>query len=251
MIELTSGDGHSFTAYRADPSETPKGAVVVLQDYSGLSERIQKEVDKFAARGYVSIAPALFDRQKKASSIGEAEGRELASEATVDLVLQDIQTAVDAVKSAGKVALVGYSWGGYLAYLSANSLHDIACTIGYYAAGVTERRSDKRRAPTLLHFPEADPTVSSSERDQFRAIRPDVSTFVYPSAQIGFNFDGGEGFDAAAAESAQERTFFWISQFVEGQPPVLLKNAGAYAQAKAEKKKKKSSASDDMGPPMD
>ena len=34
MIELTSGDGHNFSAYRADPSETPKGAVVVLQDFS-------------------------------------------------------------------------------------------------------------------------------------------------------------------------------------------------------------------------
>ena len=43
----------------------------------------------------------------------------------------------------------------------------------------------------------------------------------------------------------------WISQYVQGQPPVLLKNAGAYAQAKVEKKKKKEETVDDLGPPMD
>ena len=77
MIELTSGDGHSFSAYRADPSETPKGAVVVLQDFSGVGAHIQKEVDAFAARGYVAIAPALFQREQKKEVASEADGVEL------------------------------------------------------------------------------------------------------------------------------------------------------------------------------
>jgi len=251
MIELTSSDGHNFSAYRADPSEAPKGAVVVLQDYSGLSAHIQKEVDGFAARGYVAIAPSLFDREKKNSSPDEAEGEELAKQVPVDVALQDIQAAVDAVKGAGKVAIVGYSWGGFLAFLSANNLHDVACAIGYSAAQVTEQRVEKRKIPTLLHFPEGDPSLPTDAIIQFRAVRPDVSAFGYPSAKIGFNFEDSEGFDAESANAAQERTLFFISQFVEGQAPVSLKNAGAYAQAKVEKKKKKSSGGDDMGPPMD
>jgi carboxymethylenebutenolidase len=43
----------------------------------------------------------------------------------------------------------------------------------------------------------------------------------------------------------------WIFQYVEGQPPIALKNAGAYAQAKVEKKKKVKDAADDLGPPME
>lgn len=250
MIELTSGDGHSFSAYRAEPPETPKGAVVVLQDFSGVSAHIQKEVDSFAARGYVAIAPALFDRERKGGAVDDAAGQEIAKAVPVDAALQDIQTAIDSVKSAGKVALVGYNWGGYLAYLSANSLRDVACAIGYYAAGITEERTAKRKIPTLLHFPEDEPTVPAEGIVQFRACHPDVSAFSYPNVKNGFNFDEAEGFDAAAAEKARERTLFWISQFVEGQPPVTLKNAGAYALAKVDKKKKKSGG-DDMGPPMD
>ncbi|MBM3654291.1 MAG: dienelactone hydrolase family protein, partial [Alphaproteobacteria bacterium] len=67
-------------------------------------------------------------------------------------------------------------------------------------------------------------------------------------ARNGFNFDAADSFNEGAAHSARERTLFWISQYVEGQKPIALKNAGSYAQAKTEKKKKKSGG-DDMGPP--
>ena len=64
MIELTADDGHKFSAYRADPSDAPKGAVVVFQDVFGINADIRKIADGFAARGYVAIAPSLFDRIK-------------------------------------------------------------------------------------------------------------------------------------------------------------------------------------------
>jgi carboxymethylenebutenolidase len=255
MIEITSGDGHSFSAYRAEPTETPKGGVVALQDFSGVSAHIRKEVDSFARNGYVAVAPALFDREKKGVVLGYdensvLEGERLAKTIAISNALQDIQAAVNSVKSAGKVAIVGYSWGGYLAYLSANRLRDIACAIGYYGPGISLDRWEKRKIPTLLHFGEKDPLISLEEIVQFRADRPDVSAFCYPEAGHGFNCDEGQSYDAEAAQIARERTMLWISQFVEGQPPVALKNAGAYAQARTEKKKKKSSE-DDMGAPME
>lgn len=236
MIELTSGDGHSFSAYRADPADAPKGAVVVLPDVYGVAPHLQKEVDGFAAEGYIAIAPAISGRE------GEKDG------ASVTTALQEIQAAVDAVKSVGKVAIVGYDWGGYLAYVSANSLGDLACAVSYYPAGISDQRWVKRKIPTLLHLPENDPSMTMEEIVQFRAQRPDVSAFSYPDARNGFNFDAAESFNEAAAQSARARTLSWISQYVEGQKPIALKNAGAYAQAKTEKKKKKSGG-DDKGPP--
>ena len=240
MIELTSGDGRSFSAYRAEPSETPKGAVVVLSDVYGVSPHLQKEVDAFALQAYVAIAPALAAVPQN----NEAEGGGDA----VAKALQEIQASVDAVKGAGKVAIVGYDWGGYLAYLSANSLQDVACAISYYPAGISEERWVKRKIPTLLHLPENDPSLPLEEIQQFRAQRPDVSAFSYPNTRNGFNFDAAESFDETAAQSARERTLFWISQYVEGQKPIALKNSGSYAQAKVDKKKKKAGG-DDMGPP--
>jgi carboxymethylenebutenolidase len=254
MIELISEDGHRFSAYRAEPPGEPKGAVVVLQDLSGVSAHIQKEVDGFAAQGYVAIAPALFDREKKSVDFGFDEhglneGEKIAKSVPAEAALRDIQAAVDSVKGAGKVALVGYSWGGYLAYLSANSLRDVACAIGYSASELSQERPTKRKIPTLLHFPENDPTFPIEDIMQFRASRPDISAFSYPKAGHDFNFDAATTFNAEAAQAARERTLSWISQFVVGQPPVALKNSGSYAQAKTDKKKKKSGG-DDMGPPL-
>jgi len=82
----------------------------------------------------------------------------------------------------------------------------------------------------------------------FRATHPEVSAFCY-AAGHGFAFEGRTGYDSGAAHKAAERTMSWISQYVEGQPPIALKNAGAYAQQKVDKKKKK--VDDDMGPPLD
>ena len=255
MIELTASDGASFSAYRAEPAETPKGAVVVLQDVFGVTPEIRKAADAFAAAGYVAIAPSLFDRVKPGVSLGhddggKAEAAAISAEVSKDLAISDIQATVDAVKGTGKVAVVGYCWGGDLAYTAANKVNGLACVIGYDGSGTVADYREKRKVPTLLHFGESDPELPLEQISQFRAHRPDVSAFTYPGAAQGFGSDERGSYREDAAGQALERTLFWISQYVEGQKPVLLKNAGAYAQAKTDKKKKKK-GDDDLGPPVD
>jgi carboxymethylenebutenolidase len=255
MIELTAGDGHKFSAYRADPEGTPKGAVVVVQDFFGLNTHIRKIADEFAAKGYLAIAPSLFDSVKAEVALGYdegglAEGVELTQQVGTERAIADIQQTVDAVKTAGKVTIVGYGWGGYLAYVSGNRVNGVACTVGYYGDGIVEDCREKRKVPTLLHFGEDDLRIPFEEVGQFRSHRPDVSAFSYPGAAHAFNCDDRDSYHGEAAKAALERTLRWISQYVEGQPPIALKNAGAYAQAKVEKKKKKKEATDDLGPPM-
>ncbi len=255
MIELAATDGHKFSAYRSEPTETPKGAVVVIQEIFGVDPHIRKITDRFAQEGYVAIAPALFDRIKRNAALpydgaGIAEGFQLAAQVELEKSLADIQATVDAVKSAGKVAIVGYCWGGYLAYLSGNRVNGLACAVGYYGNGIVDDYREKRRSPTLLHFGEDDALIPVEGVTQFRAFRPDVSAFSYPAGH-GFNCEARDGYDEGAAHTALERTLSWISQYVNGQPPIVLKNAGAYAQAKVEKTKKKKESADDLEPPMD
>jgi carboxymethylenebutenolidase len=254
MSELAAFDGHTFSTYRADPTDTPKGAVVVLHEIFGINSHVKKVVDAFAAQGYVAIAPALFDRIRKDVALGYseaefAEGFELMKKADMDDAFADIQATVDSVRSVGKVAVVGYCWGGTLAYVAANQVKNLACAIGYYGAGIPADYGAKRKIPTLLHFGENDEYIDFEAVTQFRARRPDVSVFAHKAGH-GFNCDERPSYDAAVAEKALEQTLFWISQFVVGQPKIQLKNAGSYALAKEPKKKKKAAAGgDDMGPP--
>jgi carboxymethylenebutenolidase len=254
VIELTASDGHKFSAYRADPTDAPKGTVVILQEIFGVNPHIRKIADSFAAKGYVAIAPALFDRVKADVELGYdagglAEGLDLMKKVGTEKPISDIQATVDAVKGDGKVAIIGYCWGGYLAYASANKVTGAACAVGYYGGGIVEDYREKRKIPTLLHFGEQDQHIPFDEVVQFRAQRPDVSAFAYPAAH-GFNCDERDSYNEDAAQKALERTLQWIFQYVEGQPPIALKNSGSYAQAKIEKKKKKAGG-DDLGPPMD
>ncbi len=255
MIKLTAGDGHTFSAYRADPPDAPKGAVVVLQGVFGVNPHIRRITDAFAATGYVAIAPSLFDSVKPGVELGYddasvAEGIALMKQVGKERALAEIQATVDSVKDAGKIAVVGYSWGGYLAYAAGNQVTGLACAVGYYGGGIVDDYGAKRKVPTLLHFGENDALIPLEAMSQFRAFRPDVSVFSYPGAAHGFNCDQRDSYQEEAAQAALERTLFWISQYVQGQAPIALKNSGAYAQAKVDKKKKKVAA-DDLGPPVD
>lgn len=256
MIQLTASDGMSFSAYRSDPTEPAKGAVIVLQDVFGITPEIRKVADTFAAKGYVAIAPSLFDRVKPGVSFGHdqaglADGTAISSEVSTEAAILDVQATVDAVKGAGKVALVGHGWGGDLAYSVANKVSGIACVVGYDGSNTVADYREKRKVPTLLHFGEESPQAPLEQITQFRAYRPDVSAFTYPGAARGFGCDERNCYREDAAGKALERTLGWVSQYVEGQPPVALKNAGAYAQAKTDKKKSKKAGGDDLGPPMD
>jgi len=255
-MELTAGDGHKLSAYRVDPSDAPKGAVVVVQEVFGVNSHIRKMTDKFAAEGYVAIAPALFDRVKAGVELGYDESglnEGLGYKQQIDdaAALADIQAAAEAVGSAGKIAVVGYCWGGYLAYRAANRLKGLSCAVDYYGAGVEQLFREKSKIPTLVHWAEKDPLITfDPDVVQFRAYRPDVTGYSYPEATHGFNCDDRDSYNAEASAKAMERTLFFISQFVVGQGPIQLKNSGFYAQQKTvKKKKKKAGGGGDMGPP--
>ena len=97
MIELTAGDGHKFSAYRADPLGTPKGAVVVIQEVFGVNPHIRKLTDGFAANGYVAIAPSLFDCVKTNVELGYDE-KSLAEGLAL---MQQVGTALIARRYSG------------------------------------------------------------------------------------------------------------------------------------------------------
>ena len=131
FIELTADDGFRVSAWRADPAGTPRGAVVIAQEIFGVNGHIRSVCDGYAADGYVAIAPALFDRYEVGVDIGYtaadvAKGRELKARAKLDAALRDVAAARGAVAAAGKTAVIGYCWGGYVAWMSASRVPGFA-----------------------------------------------------------------------------------------------------------------------------
>jgi carboxymethylenebutenolidase len=219
MIELTAADGHKLAAYRADPTGKPKGAVVVIQEIFGVNSHIKKTADSFAAKGYVAIAPALFDRVERGIDLGYkdadiAAGREIRGKVgSDDRPLADIQAAIAAVRGAGKIATVGYCWGGSLAFLSATRLNGIACAVGYYGGTIAQNAGEKPKVPTMLHFGDKDQSIPMTDVEKVKQARPDTTIYVYPAGH-GFNCDERGSYDAASAKRALDRTLSFIAEHV-------------------------------------
>ena len=68
IIQLEAGDGHAFDAYRADPDGEARGGLVVMQEAFGVNEHIRAVCDAYAASGYVTTAPAIYDRQQRGAT---------------------------------------------------------------------------------------------------------------------------------------------------------------------------------------
>jgi len=207
---LMARDGHEFSAYLSAPAGKPRGAIVVVQEIFGVNHHIKAVTDGFAAQGYVAIAPALFDRVRRGVDLGYSpaetqEGIGYMLQVKRENILADLSAAIAVTRHAGKVGVVGYCWGGTLAYAAACRLPGVAAAVGYYGGGIAGIASEKPRIPLMLHFGERDKHIPLSDVERIRAAQPEVPVFVY-AADHGFNCDERESYDAAAAQEAELRT---------------------------------------------
>jgi len=214
MIELTAADGFRLAAYRADPTAAPRGGLVVAQEIFGVNSHIRNVCDGYAADGYRVIAPALFDRYENDVSIGYspediARGRELKGRADTAAALLDVAAARDALAGSGKIGIVGYCWGGFIAWLSACRLAGFTCSIPYYGGGLLDVGGETPRCPVLAHFGERDHMIPVDGVRKFAAAQPGVEVHIY-AADHGFNCDQRGSFDAAAAKLARERSLQFL-----------------------------------------
>jgi len=217
-IELTAADGTTVSAWRAEPKGAPRGGLVVVQEIFGVNSHIRGVCEGYAAEGYLAIAPALFDRIEPRVDLGYlpddvARGRELKAQASLDAALADVEAARAAVTSAGKVGVVGYCWGGYVAWMSASRLAGFACAVPYYGGGMLEAAAERPRCPVLAHFGEMDPMIPVDGVRRFAAAHPESQVLIYP-ANHGFNCDQRASFDAPSAKLARERTLAFLRTHV-------------------------------------
>jgi len=218
MIELTASDGHKLGAYRAEPAGKPKGGLVVIQEIFGVNSHIKSVADGFAADGYLAIAPAMFDRAERNFDVGYkpedvARGRDVRAKVPNDAALKDTEAAIKAASSAGKVGIVGYCWGGTIAWLAAGKLAGITCAVPYYGGGILADAELAPKVPVMGHFGEKDAHIPVDGVRKLAAKYPTHQIFIY-AADHGFNCDQRGSYNAPAAKQARERTLGFLRKHV-------------------------------------
>lgn len=208
--QLRAVDGFAFNAYEALPT-TPVGAVVVVQEIFGVNAHIREVADGFAAAGYATLAPALFDRAERGVELdydagGMARGRDLAFNVSDrQAMLSDLQATVEEAGKYGNVGMVGYCFGGLMTWLAACELSGLACASAYYGGGIANTLDRAPKCPLIMHFGAFDKHIPLTDVKKIESALPDVPVHAY-DADHGFNCDHRESYHEASAALARQRT---------------------------------------------
>jgi carboxymethylenebutenolidase len=217
-VTLRAKDGHEFGAYVAKPEGTPKAAIVVIQEIFGVNSHIRSVADRFAAEGYMAVAPALFDRYERGFEVNyDAEGMQrgiaIAQKLNMDWTGADTLAAVEYARDEykTKVAVVGFCLGGSVAWLAAANMR-VSAAVGYYGGYISKFKDLELKSPILLHFGALDAHIPQTDVAAIQAAHPEVPIYVYEGADHGFNCDARASYNEDAAKLAWGRTLEFLGE---------------------------------------
>ncbi len=217
MIELTASDGHKLSAYRAEPSGPVNGGLVVVQEIFGVNGHMKKLCDRFAAAGYVAVAPALFDRLEPRLELpydeaGTARGRELKGQIAWEDTVKDVEAAMSNLAGTGKIGVVGYCWGGSVAWLAATRLKPVA-SVCYYGGQINDFRQEAPNCPVQMHFGRTDPMIPPEHVEAVAQAQAEASVEIHLyDAGHGFTCDERGSFHAESTELSENRTLTFLDK---------------------------------------
>ena len=219
FIRLNSPDGHEFPAYLAKPNIKARGGLGVGMEMYGVNNYLRAVCDDFAAAGYLVIAPALFERLDPEltlpyDEIGSKRGKELSGIIDHDDSMLDISAAADYVRDAGKVAILGFCFGGTVTWLAASRCQ-LDGAIAYYGSNMCDYPDEIPRCPVICHVGDLDTAVPTEDVEVFQVAHPEVHWFVYQGAQHGFdNITRPSRYHPQATTLARERSLSFLSEYI-------------------------------------
>jgi carboxymethylenebutenolidase len=220
-IEIGTFDGDgSFGAYLAEPSGTPRGAIVVIQEIFGVNEGIRRKCNHWAELGYFGIAPDLFWRFAPEVELDAdvpeqfQQALDLMGRLDQDLAIRDIEATIRAARArltnGGKVGCVGYCLGGRLAFMTA-ARTDADAVVAYYGVGLDDLLGEQNAIgkPLMLHIAQEDHFVPKEAQAKIHAgldDNPHVTLHDYAGQDHGFAAEMGKRRNEEAAHTADSRT---------------------------------------------
>jgi carboxymethylenebutenolidase len=216
-VKLHAADGQELSAWVARPAGEPIAALVVVQEIFGVNAHIRSVADGWARDGFLAVAPALFDRIEPGVELAY-EGPDMQRAMSfiprldVEKSLLDTKAAMEcaATSTGKKVAVIGYCFGGTIAWLAATRL-GASAAVGYYGGRIANYASENPACPVMLHFGRHDTHIPAEEVDKVKSAHPDVEIYWYDAGH-GFNCDVRASYNPAAAMLARERSLAFLKQ---------------------------------------
>lgn len=222
MVRLTAADGFELDAWLAVPAGQPRGGIVIAQEMYGVTEYLQRATAFYASQGYLAITPALYDRRARGTVLAYNEAdrdrvHELYQSMDWDKSLLDLDAGRRFLGKTGaglslKTAIVGFCWGGSLAWMAA-CRQDYQAAVSYYGSAMPDYAGETPRCPVIAHVGDLDSSFPPARVAAFRAAQPGVPVYTYPETPHGFdNETRPVRYRPEAHRLARERTLAFLAQ---------------------------------------
>ncbi len=217
-IELTASG--TMPTYVAEPTGTPRGGVIIVQEIFGISPPMKHAADLVAGEGYLAVVPAMFHRVDphfiaEYNAEGFARGVGAAQQATLADVTADLSAAAAYIRERlgpeASVTVWGFCYGGTVAYLAA-TMPFVDASISFYGGAIAGQFGDvspiektaEIHVPMFLAFGAKDehipPEVVEKVRAALTAEQKSFELHHYEGADHGF-FRAGENSSPQAADA--------------------------------------------------
>jgi carboxymethylenebutenolidase len=201
-------DGFRFGAWREAASDARRGGLIVIQEIFGVTDHIRETAAAYAAEGYETLAPSLYDRREPGFEAaydgpGVARARELSEATPWAEVAADLSACVAALTPP--VYVVGYCWGGTAAWLAACRVDGVAAASCYYGRRIPELLAETPRCPVIAHFGRHDASIPPEVVEKIAEAYPDIPLYSYDAGH-GFASDRRADFHPDSARLARLRT---------------------------------------------
>jgi len=220
-VNYKSGKGGgTIKALLSQPVDAKKklGGIVVVHENRGLNPYIEDVGRRAALAGFISIAPDAL------TPLGgypgnDDKGRELQSKRDRNEILEDFIAAFDYLKTHpdcnGKIGVVGFCFGGWIANMMAVRIPDLAAAVPFYGAQPSKEQVAQIKAPLLIHYAGLDTHVNEgwpAYEEALKENKKEYTAYIYPDVNHGFHNDTTPRYDKAAAELAWQRTIDFFKE---------------------------------------
>ena len=211
---LANDELMGYWAYEDNDSSRP--AIIVIQEWWGLNDHIKDITNRFAAEGYVALAPDLYHG---VVTTEPDEARKQAMELGMRDAVGEIQQAINYLKGQdfvnGRFGVIGFCMGGGLVLKTAANSPDIAAAVPFYGSPLSADEAARVTAPVLSFLGTRD-GISASSYETMHAALSDAGVEnkfqLYEGAQHAFFNDTRASYDEAAATDAWQQTLSWFEK---------------------------------------
>lgn len=213
LITYKTRNNETFDGYLATPNGDGKGpGILLITAIFGVDEEMQRLSDEWAKDGFIVSTPDIFWRQTPGPTADMEIALDRMGKFDPDQGLRDIEDLIKDLRARpqcnGKVAVLGFCFGGRYAHLATTRLGaDAAAAFHGTMIGLHLDEVDKVNVPVSYHFGDQDPIVPMGEVNAIQkafAGKPNAEINVYKGASHNFSMPKKHGYEPAAAKASRD-----------------------------------------------